>query len=76
MFIFSHFRASVKLARKAFTLQHSNKSIRVQVDQSQDRVAIHTDAYVSAYARRVRGSNVKNPRIKENKLLNTIGEGR
>ena len=50
MFIFSHFRASVTPARKAFTLQHSIKNIRVQVDQSQDRVAIHTDAYVSAYA--------------------------
>ena len=59
MFIFSHFRASVTFARKAFTLQHSNKNIRVQVDQSQDRVAIHTDAYVIAYARRVCGSNVK-----------------
>ena len=74
MLIFSHFHASVTLTRKPFMPQHSNKNIQMQVDQSQDRVVIHTDAnvsmYVIAYAPRVLISNVKTHKT-ENKLLNT-----
>ena len=47
MYIFSHFCALVKLAFKPFTPQQSNKNVRVQVDQSQDCVAIHTGVYMS-----------------------------
>ena len=72
MFIFSHFCPSVTSASKAFKPQHSNKNILVQVDQSHDRGAIYTDVYVSTHTRRVRSSNVKNSRNKENKLLNTL----
>ena len=60
MFIFSHFHASVNLTRQPFMPQNSNKNIRVQVDQSQNSVVIHTGACVSVYAHRVSGSNVKN----------------
>ena len=72
MFIFSHFHALVTVAGKAFMPQHSNKNIRVQVHQSQDRIVIHTDAYVSVYAHRVSGSNMKIPWNRENILLNTL----
>ena len=48
MFILAHFYASVMYPCKPFTPQHSNKNILVQVDQSQDRVKIHTDAYTRA----------------------------
>ena len=72
MFIFSHFHASVIFTHKPFHTPASNKNIQVQVDQSQDHAAIHTDRYVSAYTRRFCGSNVKNQRNGENKLLNTL----
>ena len=69
MFIFSHFHTSLMSARKLFTPQHSNKNIHVEVDQSQDCVVIHThtDAYVSAYTRRVRSSNMKEKNAKQRK---------
>ena len=51
-----YFLSSLRLARKPFTSQHSQKKkkSRVQVHQSQDG-----DESMSVYARRVRGSNVK-----------------
>ena len=70
MFIFSQFCTSVMSACKPFKLQHSNKITRGQTDQSLERVAILTGAYMSAYGTQERGSNVKNPRKRENKLLN------
>ena len=71
-FIFFQFSASVTSTRKPFMTQHSNTNIRVQTDQSLERVAIHTGMYMSVYGTQGRGSNMKNPRKEENKLLNVV----
>ena len=59
-------------ARKPSMLQYSNKNTQGQIDQSLEHGVIHIGAYVSAYGSQGRGSNMKNVRNGENKLLNVV----